>query len=113
MEGSERVQLHLTLSFKKEPRDHPRVTELIEQGYLATLFAVGAQQGRSLGLEGVGDCDDVVDALAFLRRVNEGDRTPVKGRVVVIGGGSTAVEAARSALRLGAESVEILYRRYR
>ena len=52
---------------------------LIEQGYLATLFAVGAQRGRSLGLEGERDCEDVVDALAFLRRVNEGDRTPTSG----------------------------------
>ena len=86
---------------------------LLEQGYQATLFAVGAQQGRHLGLEGEHQCNEVIDALAFLRRVNEGDRTPVKGRVVVIGGGSTAVEAARSALRLGAESVDVLYRRYR
>lgn len=87
--------------------------QLLEQHYLATLFAVGAQQGRRLGMDGETGCSDVVDALAFLRRVNEGDRTPVTGRVAVIGGGSTAVEAARSALRLGAESVDILYRRYR
>lgn len=86
---------------------------LLEEGFQATLFAIGAQQGRHLGLEGERQCDQVTDALAFLRRVNEGDRTPVKGRVVVIGGGSTAVEAARSALRLGAESVDVLYRRYR
>jgi NADPH-dependent glutamate synthase beta subunit-like oxidoreductase/coenzyme F420-reducing hydrogenase delta subunit/Pyruvate/2-oxoacid:ferredoxin oxidoreductase delta subunit len=86
---------------------------LIEQGYLATLFAVGAQKGRNLEIEGESDCDDVVDALTFLRRVNEGDRRPVQGRVAVIGGGSTAVEAARSALRLGANSVDVLYRRYR
>lgn len=86
---------------------------LVEQGYMATLFAVGAQRGRGLGLKGENDCQDLVDALAFLRRVNEGQRTPVSGKVVVIGGGSTAVEAARSALRLGAASVDILYRRYR
>ena len=87
--------------------------ELMERGYMATLFAVGAQLGRPLRVPGEEDCDQVEDALAFLRRVNDGDRTPVKGKVVVIGGGSTAVEAARSALRLGAESVDILYRRYR
>ncbi len=86
---------------------------LVERGYLATLFAVGAQLGRGLGLEGETESGAVVDALAFLRRVNEGDRTPITGKVVVIGGGSTAVEAARSASRLGAESVDILYRRYR
>lgn len=79
--------------------------DLLYRGYAATLLAVGAQRGRAL--------EGAEDALSFLRAVKEGDRTPVEGRVVVIGGGSTAVEAARTALRLGAHSVEILYRRYR
>ncbi|MFQ5349193.1 MAG: FAD-dependent oxidoreductase, partial [Thermoanaerobaculia bacterium] len=63
-----------------------------------------------LDLEGP-DTAEVEDALGFLRRVNAGDRSPVAGRVLVIGGGSTAVEAARTARRLGAEKVTILYRR--
>jgi len=87
--------------------------EMLEQGYVATLLAVGAQRGRPLRVPGAEACTGIEDALAFLRRVNEGDRSPVRGRVVVIGGGATAVEAARSALRLGADSVDILYRRYR
>lgn len=86
---------------------------LLKDGYSAVLLAVGAQIGRSLRVPGEEKCPQVEDALAFLRRVNDGDRTPVKGKVVAIGGGSTAVEAARTALRLGADSVEILYRRYR
>lgn len=90
-----------------------QLEELLEQGFVATLLAVGAQRGRPMRLPGAESCEGVEDALAFLRRVNHGDRTPVTGRVVVIGGGSTAVEAARSALRLGADSVDILYRRYR
>jgi NADPH-dependent glutamate synthase beta subunit-like oxidoreductase/coenzyme F420-reducing hydrogenase delta subunit/Pyruvate/2-oxoacid:ferredoxin oxidoreductase delta subunit len=87
--------------------------DLLDQGYDAALLAVGAQLGRHLGVEGEETCAGVQDALTFLRRVNDGDRTSPGDRVVVIGGGSTAVEAARSALRLGAESVDILYRRYR
>jgi NADPH-dependent glutamate synthase beta subunit-like oxidoreductase/coenzyme F420-reducing hydrogenase delta subunit/NAD-dependent dihydropyrimidine dehydrogenase PreA subunit len=87
--------------------------ELLSQGYSAALFAAGAQNGRRLSVEGEEGCAEVEDALAFLRRVNTGDRTPVDGRVLVIGGGSTAIEAARSALRLGASSVEIVYRRHR
>lgn len=79
--------------------------DLMYRGYAVTLLAVGAQRGRSL--------EGADDALSFLRRVKEGDHTRVEGRVLVIGGGSTAVEAARTALRLGAQSVEILYRRYR
>ncbi len=87
--------------------------DLLDQGYDAALLAVGAQLGRHLGVDGEERCVGVKDALTFLRRVNDGDRTSPGDRVVVIGGGSTAVEAARSALRLGAQSVDILYRRYR
>ncbi len=79
--------------------------DLLYRGYAVTLLAVGAQRGRAL--------EGAEDAISFLRRVKEGDRTHVDGRVLVIGGGSTAIEAARTALRLGADSVEILYRRYR
>jgi len=87
--------------------------DLLESDYSAVLFAVGVQKGRRLGLEDEAGCAEVEDALAFLRRVNEGERTPVSGKVLVIGGGSTAIEAARAALRLGAESVEVVYRRLR
>jgi NADPH-dependent glutamate synthase beta subunit-like oxidoreductase/coenzyme F420-reducing hydrogenase delta subunit/Pyruvate/2-oxoacid:ferredoxin oxidoreductase delta subunit len=93
--------------------DDIELESLLGNGYAAALFAVGAQRGRLLGIEGPVDCAEVEDALAFLRRVNRGNRDKVSGRVAVIGGGSTAVEAARSALRLGADSVVILYRRYR
>ncbi len=84
---------------------------LLDDDWAAVLFAVGAQRGRALGIPGEEGSPEVEDALGFLRRVNAGDRTPVTGRVLVIGGGSTAVEAARTARRLGADSVTILYRR--
>jgi NADPH-dependent glutamate synthase beta subunit-like oxidoreductase/coenzyme F420-reducing hydrogenase delta subunit/Pyruvate/2-oxoacid:ferredoxin oxidoreductase delta subunit len=84
---------------------------LLDDEWAAVLFAVGAQRGRALGLPGEEESPEVEDALGFLRRVNAGDRSPVTGRVVVIGGGSTAVEAARTARRLGADEVTILYRR--
>jgi NADPH-dependent glutamate synthase beta subunit-like oxidoreductase/Fe-S-cluster-containing hydrogenase component 2 len=87
--------------------------DLLYRGYSATLLAVGAQRGRLLGLEGERETRNVEDALSFLKRVQEGGAARLDGRVVVIGGGSTAVEAARTAIRLGAASVEILYRRYR
>ena len=86
---------------------------LLREDYRAVLLAVGAQLGRPLPVSGGERCPQIQDALDFLRRVNAGDRTPPGRKVVVIGGGSTAVEAARTALRLGARQVEILYRRYR
>jgi NADPH-dependent glutamate synthase beta subunit-like oxidoreductase/coenzyme F420-reducing hydrogenase delta subunit/NAD-dependent dihydropyrimidine dehydrogenase PreA subunit len=85
----------------------------LQREYAAVLLAVGAQRGRNLGLKGEESTPEVQDALSFLRGVKTGDRNRVEGNVVVIGGGSTAVEAARTALRLGASSVQILYRRYR
>ena len=87
--------------------------DMLGNGFSAVLLAVGAQIGRKLSVPGAEQCPDVEDALEFLRRVNAGDRTTPGRRVVVIGGGSTAVEAARTALRLGARSVDILYRRFR
>ncbi len=87
------------------------LAELKERGFRAVLLAVGAQVGRRLGLEGEEEWPEVEDALAFLRRVNQGGREFPGRRVVVIGGGSTAVEAARTARRLGATEVQILYRR--
>ncbi len=85
----------------------------LRRDYAAVLLAVGAQHGKGLGLKGEEATPEVQDALSFLRGVKLGDHTRVSGNVVVIGGGSTAVEAARTALRLGAGSVQILYRRYR
>lgn len=85
--------------------------QLDSMGYSATLLAVGAQDGRSLGLDGERDHPEIEDALAFLRRLNEGKQERVGRHVAVIGGGSTAVEAARAARRMGASTVTVLYRR--
>jgi NADPH-dependent glutamate synthase beta subunit-like oxidoreductase/coenzyme F420-reducing hydrogenase delta subunit/Pyruvate/2-oxoacid:ferredoxin oxidoreductase delta subunit len=84
---------------------------LLKNRYRAVLLAMGAPNGRKLGLRGEKRTPEVEDALTFLRRVNGGQHEPMPKRVLVIGGGSTAIEAARTARRLGAESVVILYRR--
>jgi heterodisulfide reductase subunit A len=85
--------------------------ELHKGEYKSVLLAIGAQNGRPLEIPGARGRPEVKDALALLRRVNAGDQAPVGKRVLVVGGGSTAVEAARTARRLGARTVEILYRR--
>ncbi len=87
--------------------------KLLGDGFSAVLLAVGAQLGRKLDLLSEEACPEIEDALAFLRRVNNGSRDFPGEKVLVVGGGSTAVEAARTALRLGASSVEVIYRRYR
>ncbi|MHB1191837.1 MAG: 2-oxoacid:acceptor oxidoreductase family protein [Longimicrobiales bacterium] len=79
----------------------------------AVLVATGLQELRSLRL-GVGDDDLVMQGIDFLDRVREGAAERLEGEdVVVVGGGNTAMDAARSALRLGAASVRLVYRRTR
>lgn len=77
----------------------------------AVFVGVGAMKSRQLGLDGEHEIHGIEDALAFLKRVNEGERTPIGERVLVIGGGSSAIDAARTALRLGSKSADIVYRR--
>ncbi len=88
------------------------LSDLRRQGFEAVFLAVGAPLGQRLGVPG-DDLDGVVEGMAFLRAFNAAGRVPVGRTVVVIGGGNAAIDAARTARRLGAESVTILYRRTR
>ncbi|HHV79677.1 MAG TPA: NADH-quinone oxidoreductase subunit NuoF [Firmicutes bacterium] len=85
--------------------------EQLRKEYDAVFVAVGAHKDMKLGIPGE-DLEGVVSGVEFLRDLNLGKPIDVKGkRVVVVGGGNVAMDAARSALRLGASSVEIVYRR--
>lgn len=83
---------------------------LKQQGYEAIFIGVGAPQSTHLAVDGE-DAEGVVDALDFLRTYNIRGSVPVGRKVVVIGGGNAAIDASRSALRLGAQEVSVLYRR--
>jgi len=82
------------------------------EAYEAVFLAVGQHRGRKLNVPGE-DARGVLMGLDFLREVNLGEKPRVGPRVAVIGGGNTAMDAARSALRLGAPEVMVLYRRSR
>jgi NADPH-dependent glutamate synthase beta subunit-like oxidoreductase/Pyruvate/2-oxoacid:ferredoxin oxidoreductase delta subunit len=84
----------------------------LEAKYDAIFLATGASRSRKLGVPGDG-LPGVVPATFFLKQVNLGEKPVLNGSVVVVGGGSTAMDAARSALRSGAASVTVLYRRGR
>jgi NADH-quinone oxidoreductase subunit F len=88
------------------------VESLKEQGYEALFLGVGAPQSVGMGIDGE-YAHGVVRAGDFLRRYNIRGSVPVGKNVVVVGGGNAAVDAARTALRLGAQTVTILYRRTR
>ena len=85
---------------------------LREDGYDAVFLGVGAPHGTRLGIPNE-DAQGVTDAIRFLREYNLRGSVPVGKKVIVIGGGNAAVDAARTAVRLGASSVTILYRRTR
>jgi NADPH-dependent glutamate synthase beta subunit-like oxidoreductase len=88
------------------------VDELLGQGYHAVFLAIGAHQGARLGIEG-DDAPEVMEGISFLRKVNMGNRVGVGRHVAVIGGGNVAIDVSRSALRLGAGAVTMIYRRTR
>ena len=88
------------------------INSLLEDGFHAIFVAIGAHQSQKVSIEGE-DLEGVLLGTDFLRSVASGQQTELGKRVVVIGGGNTAVDAARTALRLDAEEVTILYRRSR
>ena len=85
---------------------------LFEMGYKAVFVTIGAHQGLRMGIDGE-ESPGVIDGATFLREVNLGLKPSLGDRVAVVGGGNVAIDAARTALRLGARRVSILYRRTR
>ncbi len=84
--------------------------EALKEEYDAVIWATGTHRPRMPELDGA-DLPGVEHGLTFLKRINAGE-TPDPGRkVVVVGGGFTAVDCARMARRLGAEDVRMIYRR--
>lgn len=75
------------------------IADLRARGYNAFFVAIGAQQGRKLGIEGE-EAEAVISGVDFLRTLNLGEPTSVSGRVAVIGGGNVAIDVARSSARL-------------
>jgi heterodisulfide reductase subunit A-like polyferredoxin len=88
------------------------VDDLFEQGYQAVYLALGAHKGIGLNIPGE-KAAGVHQGVDWLRQVNLTGKAPVGKKVAIIGGGNVAIDVARSAVRLGAESVQIIYRRTR
>ncbi len=100
------VQLRLNTPVTSEQQ----VLDLLEE-YDAVFIGVGAHEARWMGIEGE-DLEGVIHVVDFLRKVNRGDKVEVGERTAVIGGGSSAMDAVRTARRLGADAF-IVYRRAR
>ncbi len=88
------------------------IKKLKEQGNKAIFLATGAWLNRKTELKGL-EYDGVLWGLDFLREINSGRKVKIGDRVLVVGGGNVAMDAALTSLRLGAKQVNILYRRSR
>jgi len=86
--------------------------DIFEQGYEAIFLATGAWVSQKMGIPNE-DAEGVLHAIDFLNKVNAGAKVKLGKRVAVIGGGNAAIDAARVAKRLGAEDINIVYRRSR
>jgi formate dehydrogenase beta subunit len=98
-----------------EIRTNARVVSLdllFEMGYKAVFVTIGAHQGLKMEIDGE-DSPGVIDGATFLREVSLGLKPSLGDRVAVVGGGNVAIDAARTAVRLGGGNVKILYRRSR
>ncbi len=85
--------------------------ELKEKGFEAVYMAVGAHEDRELNLEG-NDLEGVYSGVDILRDINLGNDLDMKDKkVAIIGGGNVAIDVARNMVRLGADEVNIVYRR--
>jgi len=104
------------------PIENP--TELLTGGFAAVCVAAGAWESVKIHLSKSDEAEQtqvtdenggiqVREGLAFLEAANAGVQTFVSGRIVVVGGGNTAIDAARTALRLGVKDVTLVYRRTR
>jgi len=104
---------NVTLKCNQELGKDITIEKLFADGFKAIFVAVGAQKGRRLRLEGE-ESKGVLPSIEFLKAYNIRGEQLAKGRVAVVGGGNSAVDSARTALRQkGVESVTLLYRRTR
>ena len=87
------------------------VRSLKKAGYSAIFIGVGAQASKYMGIPGE-DCDNLITSSDFLNAVSYGYDVNIGKKVIVVGGGNAAIDAARTAIRLnGVENVKIVYRR--
>jgi NADH-quinone oxidoreductase subunit F len=102
----------VTLRFDSPIDARHTVNDLLEEGYKAVFIAPGAQSSRRMGIMGEEeDLEGFYYGLQFLTDIRRGKDIQLQGKVVVLGGGNVAIDAARTAPRLGAQDVQIFYRR--
>ncbi|MBM2816691.1 MAG: FAD-dependent pyridine nucleotide-disulfide oxidoreductase [Ignavibacteria bacterium] len=87
------------------------IADLKSRGFDAIYLSVGAHKATSMGLDGENVTQGVWRGIDYLREVEAQGAPVMKGTAIIVGGGNTAIDAARTALRCGADKVKIVYRR--
>jgi heterodisulfide reductase subunit A-like polyferredoxin len=106
------LRMGVEIKFNTPIGKTPSLQDLKAQGYDAIFIATGAHQSRKLGLPGE-NAQGVIHAVDFLRKVALGETVKMGDRVIVVGGGNAAIDAARTAFRLGSREITLAYRRTR
>ncbi|MGA6927523.1 MAG: FAD-dependent oxidoreductase [Desulfosarcina sp.] len=106
-------ELGVTFAFNTRFGEDVTLVDLKARGFDAFFFAIGAHKAYKLGIPGEGDFSQTTEAIDLLRQVALGERRMPGKRVVVVGGGNVAIDAARTCVRLGCPEVTIAYRRTR
>jgi heterodisulfide reductase subunit A-like polyferredoxin len=109
-EIDEILRLGVRLELNHPIRD---IRGLFNEGFSALFLAIGAHEPQKLRIPGEDVAKGVFHGVPFLRAVALGEEAYLGDRVVVVGGGNTAIDTARTALRLGTREVTIVYRRTR
>ncbi len=99
-------QMGVTFETGVEVGKDVTIPELRENGFKAFFIAIGAQNGKALGIEGE-DSVNVTSGVTFLKDVALGNAKDLMGTTVVIGGGNVAIDVARTAVRLGSSSTQM------
>lgn len=87
------------------------IQSLQNDGYHSIFIGVGAHRASKMRVDGEDDTEGVIPGIGFLRDVIINGTPAIKGKIAIVGGGNTAIDAARTALRCGADDVKIVYRR--
>ena len=106
------LDLGVNISYNKKLGRDFTLESLKRDGFEAIFLGLGAQKATAIGAKGE-DTQGVMTGLDFLAKLARGEKPELDHRVIVIGGGNTAMDAARSAVRLGVKEVIVAYRRTR
>ena len=85
--------------------------DLRGQRFEAFFLGIGAHKGFRLNIEGESDFDGVMDCISFLKKANSSEKVELGQRVLVVGGGHSSIDTARTCIRLGVPKVSVVYRR--